>query len=319
MMFEQRPPSTQWEPVPLVPNGPFSLWGWFKPAHAPTSVALRTPPELWQNPAIVSLLTVRHLAEATGIDWLHSWMVYGQSYVVDERTEPFLEMTLPVPPAGVDPLVVLWMHPEAVAVPAAAPLLPVAGSLPVAGRLPAASLASGVLPLGVDPGPLFEQIEYYWSAVLQIESDVRRVRMQLEQAVGKLASLNRDLSTDEALAADTLDKKEWQDTRRWLRDCMGGLSRSIKEIDVGTLSGAGQRHRFEDLIKNYVQPRIPFAGLPQAAIDFEMHHKTAKNVLTAAQTALNKGSTDGERRASMVLQRIAGKVRQKRSKARGTG
>ncbi len=308
MMFEQRSPSTQWEPIPLVPGGPFSLWGWFKPAHAPASVALRTPPELWRNPDIVPHLTVRQLAEATGIDWLHSWMVYGQPYVVDERTEPLLDMPIPTPPAGIDPLVVLWTHPVPAAVAS-----PVVGSV-----LPAASIASGVLPAGVDPTPMFEQIEYYWTAVLQIESDVRRARMQLEQAVGKLASLNRDLNTEEALAADTLDKKEWQDTRRWLRDCMGGLSRSIKEIDVGTLSGAGQRHRFEDLIKNFVQPRIPFPGLPQAVIDFEMHHKTAKNVLTAAQTALNKGSTDGERRANMVLQRIAGKVRQRRSKARGT-
>ncbi len=51
-------------------------------------------------------------------------------------------------------------------------------------------------------------------------------------------------------------------------------------------------------------------------MDFEIHHKSAKNVLQAAQTAINKGNSDGERRANAVLQRIHQKARQKSSQTR---
>ena len=194
--------------------------------------------------------------------------------------------------------------------------MPMAAPLPEYSMFPAATGASDLLP-GEDPGPLFETIASLWLAIQHIETDVRRVRSQLEQATSKLSSLNRDLNPEERLAADNLDKKDWMDARRWLRDSAAVLSKSIKQIDTGIISGAGQRHRFEDIVQQYVEPRIPFPGLKQSVTDFEMHHRTAKNVLMAAQTALSKGSADGERRANTVLQRIAGKVRQRRNNARG--
>jgi hypothetical protein len=48
-----------------------------------------------------------------------------------------------------------------------------------------------------------------------------------------------------------------------------------------------------------------------------MHRKTMQHLLGNMQTALAQAATDGERRAQMVLNRIAAKVRALRSK-RGT-
>ncbi len=304
--FLERAPSTTWEPVSLSPDGTLVIWVWFKPPHAPTSAALRLPLEVWQHRDASQALTVRRLAAAVHIDWLQSWMVFGQLYPVDERTAALWDVPIPSPPAGVDPLIVIWSHAPTLAMP------------PMMTFAPPPQQTQPV-PAGGQDSALLEQMAYYWTGVLQIESDLRRVRMQLEQAVSRLSSLNRDLSSDEAGAADNNDKKDWQDARRWLREGAGGLSRSIKEIDVGVLSGAGQRHRFEDMYKQFVQPRIPFAGMAQAAIDFEMFHKSAKNVLQAAQSALAKGSAEGERRANAVLHRINAKVRARRSKQRGGG
>jgi hypothetical protein len=298
MSFTVRLPSSTWEAVAVSVDPPVSVWAWFKPPHAPNSVTVHIPDEVR---LFAGILTLRRLAMATGIEQLLGWTIAGQPYQLDDRTAALLDAPLPPPTPGVDPQIILWT--PLVAAPMPQPML-----------MPTAS----ALPGGEDPGPLFEMIEYFWSSIQQIESELRRTRMQLEQAISRLSSLNRDLNTEEALAADSLDKKDWQEARRWLKDCAAPLSRSVKEIDVGIISGAGQRGRFEDLYRQYVVPRIPFAGLKQAAVDFEMHNKSAKNVLQAAQTALSKGSSDGERRAHAVLNRLAGKIRQRRNKARGT-
>jgi hypothetical protein len=297
MSFAARPPSTLWEPIP-VGTGGLAVWAWFKPPHAPQSVTLQLPPEAWQRPEWLALLTLRQLAAAVGLPALQGWTYGGQAVALDPASAPWLDQPLPPPVAGLEPSLILWVPWEVTAQPTMA-------------AAPGGAAVSG------DHEIMFQQMAGYWQALLQLESDLRRVRMQLEQAVSRLSSLNRDLSSEEALAADNQDKKDWQDARRWLRDGAHGLNRSIKEIDIGIISGAGQRHRFDDLMKQHVIPRIPFAGMPQAVVDFEMLHKTAKNVLASAQTVLAKGSADGERRAQAVLNRIGQKQRQRRNKARG--
>ena len=308
MSFQWRVPSAGWEAVPLVADGSRAVWGWFKPPHAPNSVVLQLPPVVWPVGDSSQPITVRWLAAAAGVTVLQGWTLYGQFYPLDERTAPLIDVPLTPPPPGVDPSIFLWCDTTGV--------MPMVAPMSEPSLFPAATGTSDLLS-GEDPGPLFEAIASTWLAIQNIETDVRRVRGQLEQAMGKLSSLNRDLSPEEKLAADNLDKKDWMDARRWLRDSAAVLSKSIKQIDTGIISGAGQRHRFADIVQQHVEPRIPFPGLKQSVIDFEMHHRSAKNVLMAAQAALNKGSADGERRASTVLQRIGGKVRQRRGNARG--
>lgn len=311
--FDDRAPSTNWEPLSMAPVG-ITLWAWFKPPQAPLSVAIRIDPQFLNNPAVAAHLTIREFADATGIDWLLGWTIYGQFYPINERTQAYLDVALTPPPPNVEPLVVLWPQPSAVAVPAAVVLAPmVAGQNSVAYQ---PGIATDLAP-GEDPMSLLESMAYHWHGFLKIETDLRRIRIQLEQSASRLSSLNRDLNSDEAMAADNLDKKDWQEARRFLRDSANVLSRSTKEIDLGLTSGAGQRHKFADLYQQFVEPRIPFSGMKQVVTDFEMYHRSAQNTLSAAQSALAKGSADGERRATMVLNRIAGKVRQKRNKARG--
>lgn len=319
--FSQRPASLQWEACPLLQTAGPMAWIWFKPPQAPQSVAIRLGPELWQAAEVVPRLTVRTFAAISGINQLQGWTLYGHYVALDPSTEPLLDTLLPTPMMGVDPLLVLWpqrsiTEPPVREVGTPPALVPPMMMAPYTASLPVA-YGTGAGAATPEERAMLEQIAEYWRVILQLDTEIRRVRMQLEQSVSKVSSLNRELNNEEALAADNADKKDWQDVRRWLRDCAAGLSRSIKEIDIGVMSGAGQRHRFEDMMKQFVEPRIPFAGLPQAVTDFEMFHKSAKNVISAAQSALNKGTADGERRANLVLQRIAGKVRQKRSKARG--
>ena len=298
--FSQRPPSAGWELVPLDAQQPLALWGWFQPAAAPNSVILQTPPALWQQPGLMACLTIRRLAAAAGIESLAGWTVSGQFIAVEERSLPLLDATLP-PPATADSQLVLW---SAIS---PAPLL----------AMPQPQLAgTGDLLPGESPEPLLDLIDFYWMSVLYLEADIERARMQLDGSMSRLSSLDRDLNFEEAQAADNLDKKDWVDARRFLRSAAHSLSRSIKEIHTGTLSSAGQRNRFEAIHQQYVKARLPFPGMKQAAVEFEMHYKTARNVLQAAQSVLAKGTQDAERRANSVLQRIASKIGRNRINSR---
>ncbi|MEK6259508.1 MAG: hypothetical protein AABP62_12900 [Planctomycetota bacterium] len=308
MSFHLHAPSTGWEPVSLATDASRVVWGWFKPPQAPNSVALQVPPEVWQPVSPVPPITVRQLQAATGVPALLGWTIAGQFIPLDERTAPFIDVPLAAPPDGVDPLIILWCN--------LAALAPISAAMPVAAVIPAMAVVSDLLP-GEDPGPMFDAIASHWAAIQRMEGDIRRIRSQLAHSIHKLFSLNRDLGPEEKIVADNIDKKEFNDARRWMRDALAALSRSIKQIDIGMMSGAGKQNRFEDIFQRYVQPRIPFAGLKQAVTEFEMHHRTAKNVIQTAQSALSKGTADAERRATTVLQRIAAKVRQQRNKARG--
>ena len=92
------------------------------------------------------------------------------------------------------------------------------------------------------------------------------------------------------------------------------FSRSIREFDVGDFSAAGGRSRFEELHRNYIQPRKPLPNLTQVAAEFEMYRKLAQNQFQKMQTASTAGARDGEQRASQFLSRIAAKIRNARHK-----
>jgi hypothetical protein len=159
---------------------------------------------------------------------------------------------------------------------------------------------------------LLDAIDSCWSSILQLETRVSSIRKELSSSLARLNSLNRDLSSDERRTCDSKDLQDWNDARRWLRDSISVLSRSVKEIDVGTTSGAGKRNRFEEIYQKHVVPRIPFADLMQAVNEFESYRKIIQSVLASAQASISKASRDAEQRANSVLNRVAVKMRASR-------
>lgn len=159
---------------------------------------------------------------------------------------------------------------------------------------------------------LLEAIEVSWQAILNMELRISSIRKELSSNISRIGSLNRDLNSDERRCCDSKDIQAWTEARRWLRDALSTLSRSVKEIDVGTTSGAGQRHKFEEIYRDQVVPRIPFAGLQQAVHEFEIHQKRVQTVLATAQANIAKAGREAEQRANTVLTRIATKMRSTR-------
>jgi hypothetical protein len=297
MHFAERIPSTAWESIPF-PDDPHSFfWAWFKPAGAPQGLVIRVPDEIYREPTRRGAVTMRRVLAAAGIDAraVAMWTLYGTAYDAQQGLSPALDFPIPATAAGVDPSIHIVVN-------SFVPALVAAGPLPTA-----VAPSSG----GNDA---FAHVDEEWSLSLVLEQQLAAAAKQLNATLLRLNSLNRDLSSDEGRAADQLDKKEWQDARRWLRDIAARVSRFLKDHHIGMTSAAGKRGSFEAIYEQYIVPRRNFDGLVQAERDFEQYRKTMQTLLNNMNTAQTSAVQDGERRAQLVLTRISAKARAARVK-----
>lgn len=264
------------------------------------------PPTVFAFPSVAASLSVRFLVAAAGIteERIQYWSLYGMSYDAAGGTSPLLDQLLTAPPGG-NLEISVWIEHVASAfnMPTAAPAFQGTGT---------GSGSSQGAPATGASLQLLDAIETTWQAILSMELRISSIRKELSSNISRIGSLNRDLNSDERRCCDSKDIQAWTEARRWLRDALSTLSRSVKEIDVGTTSGAGQRHKFEEIYREYVVPRIPFAGLQQAVNEFEIHQKRVQTVLASAQANIAKAGRDAEQRANAVLSRIATKMRSTR-------
>jgi hypothetical protein len=303
MNFLARQPSSTWEPVSIPELPSCQFWVWFKPSQAPHSVLFQIPEGIWR--AHAPALTLRRIVAAAGIDasGVHSWALNGVTCDAQGGANPLLDQPVPLP---VPPGIAVQM-----AVPLATPAMTAAP--PVPQPAVAAAVTPGA-PLTAEGRNVLEAIDAEWQAIIQIERQLEAVRRQLGGIQATLQSLNRDLDADERLYADNLDKKEWQDARRWLREALAHVSRYIRAHDIGVTSSAGNRRRFEEIYLQFVEPRRSFPALEAEQLAFEQHRKTNQNLLLQMQSTYAAAARDGVQRARMVLSRIASKVRAARAK-----
>jgi hypothetical protein len=308
--FALRPPSQAWEQLTVSGPTPRKIWAWFKPAHIPNGIILRIPDDLWSQVVGGPPLTLRAMVLAAGVDpaFVLAWQQYGQQILGLNGANPLFDQPLAAPVAGVDPSIVVFVGVAAVP-------LPLVQSPPVATAMP-----SGTSPAApTSQTELFEHIDMIWNSVLEIEKDQERLRKMLVDMSSRLKGLNRDLGPDERLYSSREDKQDWQEARRWLRDCENKLRACIKEYDIGDQSSAGQRRWFEAIHSQFIVPRIPFEGMEQAATNFDYYLKMVTTLQGKMNNAYLAAQNNGERRAMMVLARIANKVREATNKKTALG
>jgi hypothetical protein len=294
--FSGRPPSTEWESVTLAGSREHFVWVWFKPANVPQGLVLRIPDETYRDYPHPERLTIRKLLQIAGVEpsSVSIWHLCGVTCEGQNGTSPALDQPIPEPAAGVDPNIVVYINAPPFETTQQAP-----PSRPVEER---------------HALEVFLSIDRDWNASLQIEQQLTALRKQLANMLGRLTTLNRDLTPEESNAADTLDRKAWQDARRWLRDGAATVSRYITEFDVGEALSAAKENWLAQVYQQFVVPRQPFDGMQQTAREFEAHRKTLQTLQISMNTALSSAAQDGERRAQQVLSRIAAKMRAARSK-----
>jgi hypothetical protein len=296
MHIAERPPSSAWEQIALADDPRLCFWAWFRPPTAPHGLVVRIPEEMFRDPGRRTPLTVRRVLAALGIDprSVAMWSLYGAAFDGQQGANPALDFPIPEPAAASDPSLCIYLSPP----------VPVAPLAPV----------SQAMPQGASVAERFQRMEGEWNFSLQLEQQLAAAAKQLNATLLRINSLNRDLSSDEGRAADQLDKHEWQDARRALRDVASRLSRFLKDHHVGMTSTAGRRGTFEAIYQQYVVPRRNFDGLVQAEREFELYRKTMQTLLNNMNTAQTAAVQEGERRAQQILSRISAKVRSSRTK-----
>ena len=303
-----RPPSDEWEVVNLPTAPGAAVWAWFRPPAAPCGIVFSIPPET--HDAHPKAFTVRRLLNALGVDCRTTQMCQAGSGTFDAMNgmNPKLDRPICAATPGSDPSVTVHLAPPtsmsaslAVAPP------PVVMSSPVVFAAPTAVPVQG-------SEHLYHAIESDWHAILLLESKNLMLRTQLNSTLTKLMSLNRDLSPDERNACDTMDHRDWQEARRWLRDGAAVLTRVVRSHDIGVTSAAGHRNKFDDIIDHYIIPRLPLLNIHDVQHQFEVHRKTVQSLHTEMQNAAHGPAHEGETKAVVVLNRIKKKLLAQRNK-----
>lgn len=310
--FAFRPPSQTWEPI-RCGDGPQSfVWAWFKPATAPQGLIVRLPDDVSQVPG----LTLRAILNLTGVDptWLAMWQVQGMSFPGMGGVNPLLDQPLPPPVAGADPNIAIFV---AAPQPSFAPMaMPMMAQAPMPMMPP---MRASNQPITAQTAEVLERLDVEWTAAMDVEKDLDRLRKMLVDMMSRLKSLNRDLNPDERLYSSREDKQDWLDARRFLRDSDNRLRAAVKEFDIGDPSSAGHKRHFEGLYSQFVQPRLPFDGMEQALNGFEFYRKLLTTLHGKMNSVYLAAQSNAERRAQMVLARIANKVREAGNKKTALG
>jgi hypothetical protein len=298
MSFATRPASTTWEQIPLPGSGAGFCWGWFKPVTAPGCLVVRFPDEIFRGAPLSPPATGRQLLHAVGIDptRVSGWVLYGISCEATGLPS-FLEQPIPPPPAGTDSDLCIYVTGDPPPL-SAAPMT----TLPAAER---------------DVSHIFDMIDTDWNLSLLLEKHLVLLRKQLSNMLTRIQTIDRDLNPEERMYGDRQAKNDWQEARRWLKDSAAKLTRYIKEHDTGDTSNAGKREWFANTYQQLVAPRRSMENLVQVQRNFESHRKRLQILQTNMTTALQFATSDGERRAQQVLERISRSVRDARAKRRG--
>ncbi|MFO1022826.1 MAG: hypothetical protein U0903_19340 [Planctomycetales bacterium] len=296
MNFYQHPPSSAWEPIPLAADPLHPFWAWFKPPSAPHGVVVQIPVETFRAPDRRWPITPRSLIESLKIEprSVASWSIQGMLYESLNGENPAWNFPIHEPASNADPMIAIFLHPVQAGTPATA-----AQSNPYS---------------ETELHQIFGRMEAEWTAALFAETQLSEASRQLNAALTRCNSLNRDLSGLEAASADQADKQEWLEARRRLRDVAHRLSRYLKDQHIGTTTDAGQRPVFELIYEKYVVPRKYFDGIEKADRDFEARRKSLQFLLNNMKSAQALTANEAEGRAKQILTRIAAKVRTGRSK-----
>ncbi|HEV8000850.1 MAG TPA: hypothetical protein VGP63_13285 [Planctomycetaceae bacterium] len=297
MSFAARPASTAWEQIPLPGSAAGFFWAWYKPPAAPECLVIRLPDATFHAVPDRPSMTARAILHAAFVDphQVSGWTLYGTPLEAQDFAA-VLDRPIPPPPAGSDPELCVYF---------------------AAFQSPALFDAMTAAPVGRDVGHIFDMIDTDWNLSLLLEKHLVLLRKQLSGMLTRITAIDRDLNPDERMYGDRQAKNDWQEARRWLKDSAAKLTRYIKEHDTGETSNAGKREWFVKTYQELVVPRRPFDDLVQVQRNFESHRKRLQILQTNMTTALQFATSDGERRAQQVLERISRSVRDARAKRRG--
>ena len=323
--FSKRASSDAWETVSLLFAPQCFVEIQVKPSRFSVGLVLRIPDGTFQQLEKTTFLNLRRILESASINPAEviQWEQFGETEPGMNGWNPAFEQVVLRSPDGSKTEVFITMAGCNTVIPASETTSELASEVsPMASLQPQSSPPKSNLPVpsddakqagnAGDTGACIRGIDADWRAVLQMEKQLLGLRNKLVQTQTALNSLNRDLTGNESLNANSKDRKDWQQVRRWLRDSMTKISCGIRDHDIGATSGAERRDWFERMYSYVVTHRQPVENLASIQHDFMKFRKQVlvlSNSLNAIEATAQR---DGIGRANRLLNKIRSNKNKKR-------
>jgi hypothetical protein len=261
MNFSEQPPSKQW--ATLKYRGEPFAEVWFKPEGEPFALAFRIPRKSFQLPGIDQRLTTENLLKAVGIatEEVASWRHEGASHSGMHGPDSDPGDPLPQPPSGVPHL-----------------------NLYVSLKPPPQAVASQESCEPEVPEEKWQELEARWNAILGLEASIDTLRIGMEALRSEMEAASRKtLTGDEKVHALNADVAQWNKAKSRVVYALPKMKEFIHRSTWAM--GAPERKKLEEILENYIQPRIPFPQMDQVVEQLENLLKD-RQVLSAHGTSV---------------------------------
>lgn len=302
MKFADRAPSEKW--AALKRDGVVIAGVWFKPDGDPHALSFRVPHARPETADLRGRLTLETLLKAVAVsaEEVDSLRLGDGTDAGTEADRSELGRPLP----DIPDLTVRVRLKAAAEVsaepppPAAAPIEPSDEDVPL---------------------EKWQDLEARWKAVLALEAGITSLRMSVEGLRAELErEFKRSLNLEEKNYALQSDVAQWNRAKSRVHYALPKMREFVHRATWATATP--ERKRLEDVVKNHIEPRAPFAGVDQVREELE-HLQKDRQVLTATGNAVyqeGRGLAGEIQRALGTLQRnAADRARAKRSNAREKG
>ena len=297
MSFTERVPSTDW--TTLTYMGEEIAEAWHMPEGGGFTVVFLVPRERLEpggpGMSIETLLAAADIAK----DGVDAWRLGDDSRSGAGGDDPGLGLPLPPPPEPDDAHLTVYVQ-----------LKPPA---------PAEAIDEGEIEeISLEK---WQALDALWSTVLGLESSIDNTRLGMDGLRAEMdAAFKRPLAVEEKLNALQADVANWTKAKSRVHHALPKVREFIHRATwAQTVS---ERKLLEEIVKDRVKPRVPFAGVDRVRERLE-HLQKDRQVLLATGNAVQQECRAilGEiQRAAGALQRNAAeRARQKRSAGREKG
>ncbi len=268
MNFSEQPPSKQW--AALKYKGEKIAEVWFKPEDEPFGLSFRIPRDSFDIPGAGQQLSLENLLRSVGIgtDEVASWRCEGAADADETDSEP----GSPLPkPAGERSGLILFVGVKP-------PPSETTSSRDESETVQPKSSASEI------PQEKWQDLEARWRAILGLEANIDALRLRMDTLRVELESaIKKSLTPDERVHALNADVAQWNKAKSRAHF---SLPKAREFIHRATWAdGAPEKKRLEEIVKNYIQPQIPFPELHKVPEQIEYLHKL-RQVLSTQGTAV---------------------------------
>jgi hypothetical protein len=167
----------------------------------------------------------------------------------------------------------------------------------------------------------WQALDALWKAITLLESSIDTVRMGMEGLRNELDSTaKRPLAVEEKLNALQADVAQWTKAKSRVHHALPKVREFIHRATWALT--VAERKSIGEIVKNHIEPRVPFAGVDRLRERLE-HLQKDRQVLLASGNAVHqdcRGILGEIQRATASLQRNAAeRAKKKRSAGREKG